>query len=178
MAMLLLFYQFFSSRYKFRAYLSLTIKNFDRMSLGAGWGSESEQLIYIFRLMYYWLIVITCSCYTNQTTGSFDLVADHMILLNLHDLTDDLTKDIKHRVDCDDAERWRSRDYDYVMTCVATEGETETKRWPICTVCSLQQSTEFGLTYLNVFWLDLIHKEIKPFIIFPYYVNCSLNVYL
>lgn len=110
MAMLLLFYQFFSSRYKFRAYLSLTIKNFDRMSLGAGWGSESEQLIYIFRLMYYWLIVITCSCYTNQTTGSFDLVADHMILLNLHNLADDLTKDVKHRVDCDDAERWRSRD--------------------------------------------------------------------
>lgn len=108
--LLLLFYQFFSSRYKFRAYLSLTIKNFDRMSLGAGWGSESEQLIYIFRLMYYWLIVITCSCYTNQTTGSFDLVADHMILLNLHNLADDLTKDIKHRVDCDDAERWRSRD--------------------------------------------------------------------
>lgn len=66
--------------------------------------------IYIFRLMYYWLIVITCSCYTNQTTGSFDLVADHMILLNLHNLADDLTKDIKHRVDCDDAERWRSRD--------------------------------------------------------------------
>lgn len=115
MAMLLLFYQFFSSRYKYRAYLSLTIKNFDRMSLGAGWGSESEQLIYIFRLMYYWLIVITCSCYTNQTTGSFDLVADHMILLNLHNLADDLTKDVKHKVDCDalrdgDLEIWLRHD--------------------------------------------------------------------
>lgn len=42
--------------------------------------------------------------------GRFGLVADHMILLSLHSLADDLTEDIMHWVDRDDAKRWRSRD--------------------------------------------------------------------